>query len=76
VEVFTWSKFTFPFQSTFETKSRTQTQRLVSKCQVVEHFDISLLLVVSQKVMLDVYVLSAAVFNRIIRHADCTLIVT
>jgi hypothetical protein len=38
--------------------------------------DISLLLVVSQEVMSDVYVLSAAVFNRIIRHADCTLIVT
>jgi hypothetical protein len=27
-------------------------------------------------VMPDVYVLSAAVFNRIIRYADCTLIVT
>jgi hypothetical protein len=40
------------------------------------HLDISLLLVVSQEVMPDVYVLSAAVFNRIIRHADCTLIVT
>jgi hypothetical protein len=40
------------------------------------HLDISLLLVVSQEVMLDVYVLSAAVFNRIIRHADSTLIVT
>jgi hypothetical protein len=40
------------------------------------HLDISLLLVVPQKVMPDVYVLSAAVFNRIIRHADCTLIVT
>jgi hypothetical protein len=26
--------------------------------------------------MLDVYALSAAVFNRIIRQADCTLIVT
>jgi hypothetical protein len=38
--------------------------------------DISLLLVVSQDVMPDVYVLSAAVFNRIICHADCTLIVT
>jgi hypothetical protein len=34
------------------------------------HLDISLLLVVSQKVMPDVYVLSAAVFNKIIRHAD------
>jgi hypothetical protein len=40
------------------------------------HFNISLLLVVPQKVMSDVYVLSAAVFNRIIRHADYTLIVT
>jgi hypothetical protein len=38
--------------------------------------DISLLLVVSQEVMPDVYVFSAAVFNRIIRQADCTLIVT
>jgi hypothetical protein len=37
---------------------------------------ISPLLVVSQEVVLDVYVLSAAVFNRIIRQADCTLIVT
>jgi hypothetical protein len=42
----------------------------------MEHFDIFLLLVVSQKVMPDVYVLSAVVFNRIIHHADCTLIVT
>ena len=40
------------------------------------NIDISPLLVVSQKVMPDVYVLSAAVFNRIICHADCTLIVT
>jgi hypothetical protein len=40
------------------------------------HLNISLLLVVSQKVMPDAYVLSVAVFNRIIRHADCTLIVT
>jgi hypothetical protein len=39
------------------------------------NIDISPLLVVSQKVMLDVYVLSAAVFNRIIRQADCTLII-
>ena len=42
----------------------------------MKHFDISLLLVVSQKVMLDVYVLSADVFNRIFRHADSTLIIT
>jgi hypothetical protein len=42
----------------------------------MEHLDISLLLVVSQKVMPDVYVLSVAVLNRIFRHADCTLIVT
>jgi hypothetical protein len=40
------------------------------------HLDISLLLVVYQEVMSDVYVLSAAVFNKIIRHADSTLIVT
>jgi hypothetical protein len=38
--------------------------------------NISPLLVVSQEVMSDVYVLSAAVFNRVIRQADCTLIVT
>jgi hypothetical protein len=37
---------------------------------------ISLLLVVSKEVMPDVYVLSAVAFNRIIRQADCTLIVT
>ena len=40
------------------------------------NIDISFLLVVPQEVMPDVYVLSAAVFNRIIRHADCNLIVT
>jgi hypothetical protein len=40
------------------------------------NIDISHLLVVSQKVMSDVYVLSAAVLNRIIRQADCTLIIT
>jgi hypothetical protein len=42
----------------------------------VINVDISPLLVVSQEVMLDVYVLSAALFNRISRQADCTLIVT
>jgi hypothetical protein len=42
----------------------------------MKHFDISLLLVVSQKVMPDVNVLCAAVFNRIICHADSTLIIT
>jgi hypothetical protein len=42
----------------------------------MKNIDISLLLVVSQEVMLDVYVLSAAMFNRIFRQADCTLIVT
>jgi hypothetical protein len=31
--------------------------------------------VVSQEVMSDVYVLSAAVFNGIIHQADCTLII-
>jgi hypothetical protein len=40
------------------------------------YIDISILLVVSYEVMPDVYVLSAAMFNRIIRQADCTLIVT
>jgi hypothetical protein len=40
------------------------------------NIDISHLLVVSQKVMPDVYVLSAAMFNGIIRQADCTLIIT
>jgi hypothetical protein len=39
------------------------------------NIDISPLLVVSQKVIPDVYVLSAAVFNRIIRQADCNLII-
>ena len=40
------------------------------------HLDIPLLLVVSHEVMPDVYVLSATVFNRILRQADCTLIIT
>jgi hypothetical protein len=40
------------------------------------NIDISLLLVIPQEVMPDVYVLSAAVLNRIIRQADSTLIVT
>jgi hypothetical protein len=42
----------------------------------ISNFDISLLLVISQKVIPNVYVLSVAVFNGIIRHADCTLIIT
>jgi hypothetical protein len=40
------------------------------------NINISPLLVVSQKVVPDIYVLSAAVFNRIVRQADCTLIIT
>ena len=40
------------------------------------NIDISLLLVISQKVMQDVYVLSAAMLNGITRQADCTLIIT
>jgi hypothetical protein len=40
------------------------------------NIDISPLLVVSQKVMLYVYLLSATVFNRIICQMDCTLIIT
>jgi hypothetical protein len=42
----------------------------------ITYFDIPVLLVISQKVISDVYVLSAALFNGIIRHADCTLIIT
>jgi hypothetical protein len=42
----------------------------------IGNFDIPLLLVISQKVVPDVYVLSATVFNGIIRHVDCTLIIT
>jgi hypothetical protein len=40
------------------------------------NINISPLLVVSQKVMSDVYVLFAAVFNGIVRQVDCTLIIT
>jgi hypothetical protein len=40
------------------------------------NIDISPLLVVSQKVIMDVYVLSVAMFNRIIHQADCTFIIT
>jgi hypothetical protein len=40
------------------------------------NMDISPLLVVSQKVMSDVYMLCAVVFNRINRQADYTLIIT
>jgi hypothetical protein len=42
----------------------------------MSYIDISPLLVVSQKVTPDVYVLIAIVFNRIIRQVDCTLIIT
>jgi hypothetical protein len=42
----------------------------------MKHFDISLLLVISQKVMPDVNVLCAAVLNRIFRYPDSTLIIT
>jgi hypothetical protein len=38
--------------------------------------DISPLLVISQEVIPNVYVFCAVVFNRIVCHADCTLIVT
>jgi hypothetical protein len=40
------------------------------------NINISPLLVVSQKVVSNVHVLSATVFNGIIRQADCTLIIT
>jgi hypothetical protein len=42
----------------------------------VAHIDISLLLMVSQKVISNVYFLSVAVFNGIIHQTDCTLIIT
>jgi hypothetical protein len=42
----------------------------------ISNFDISPLLVISQEVILDVYVLCAAVFDRIVCHVDCILIVT
>jgi hypothetical protein len=40
------------------------------------YIDVSPSLVVSQKVMLDIYVLRMAMLNSIIHQADCTLIVT
>jgi hypothetical protein len=40
------------------------------------NIDISPLLVIFQKVIPDVYVLTAAVFNGSVRQADCTLIIT
>jgi hypothetical protein len=40
------------------------------------NYDISPLCVISQKVIPDVYVFSAVVNNKIIRHEDCTLIIT
>jgi hypothetical protein len=42
----------------------------------IRNFDIPFLLVIAQEVIPDVYVLSVAVFNGIIRYADCTLIIT
>jgi hypothetical protein len=40
------------------------------------NIDISPLLVVSEEVMSDVYVLSVVVFNGIIHQTSCTLIIT
>jgi hypothetical protein len=40
------------------------------------YFDISPLMVVSEEVIHDVYVLSTGVFNKVILQADCTLIIT
>jgi hypothetical protein len=45
-------------------------------CAHISNFDIPLLLVISQNVIPDDYVFSAAVFNGIICHVDCTLIIT
>jgi hypothetical protein len=40
------------------------------------YYNISPLLAVSQKVIPDVYVLSATMFNRILYHVDSALIIT
>jgi hypothetical protein len=53
--------------------------KISANCSLVLTYAISIsppLLVIPQKVILNGYVLSAAVLNGIIRHADCTLIVT
>jgi hypothetical protein len=42
----------------------------------IGYLNIPPLLVIPQEVIPNVYVLSAAVFNGILRHADSTLIVT
>jgi hypothetical protein len=42
----------------------------------IDNFDIFPLLVISQKVIPNVYVLSVAMFNGIMQHADCILIVS
>jgi hypothetical protein len=42
----------------------------------ISNFYIPLLLVISQKVIPVVYVLSVDVFNGVVRHVDCTLIIT
>jgi hypothetical protein len=42
----------------------------------ISNLDIPPLLVIPQKVILNGYVLSAAVLNGIICHEDCTLIIT
>jgi hypothetical protein len=42
----------------------------------ISYLDIPPLLVIPQNMIPNVYVISADVFNGIIRHADCTLIIT
>jgi hypothetical protein len=49
--------------------------KISTNCSLVL-ISISPLLVIPQKVIPNIYVLSAVVFNGIICHADCTLIVT
>jgi hypothetical protein len=53
--------------------------KISANCSLVLIYTILIsppLLVIPQKVILNGYVLSAAVLNGIIRHADCTLIIT
>jgi hypothetical protein len=45
-------------------------------CANICNLDIPPLLAIPQKVIPNGYVFSAAVFNGIFRHADCTLIIT
>jgi hypothetical protein len=64
------------FSSLRSSQNLLSSKGLVKISDNIANIDISPLLVVSQKVMLDVYVLSMTVFNGIICQVDCTLIIT